>query len=400
MFQPLNFNGLAGTRYIYSITKQADLLGPMYLHADLAALLQPTVFPTGNVMKSRYINNLGMGMIESLRISYASNPIATILPEWMYVRYRKYLNDAAGKAWRVLSRMDQTIGERDAYAATGGEVFTNLCVPWGDDTSQYYSMCGMASELRVEITIKPLINLLNFDLADPTAAATTFLFQSQATNIITALNLHCECIHLTGAERDTVISNVKSAEGLAKMVEDVQSHIKVLIPSNASPFTYQLRLTNINGPVSTLFWYLEDPKNTSGVTARSDQGGDFPLYPHPGLGTQVGSWSVSSNGYMVVPLTSSFISRYYNHVRWFSSPNAGEYIFAHSFSQNPEIPNANYGSFNFGQLDSPTLSIGFPAGMTNAYAAYNDSQGAYLNVIAELKNFLHEQGGDFSRTFN
>ncbi len=400
IYQPLNFSGLAGTKYNFSLTKQADLLGPVMIYARIAALTQPETPPAGNVNAVRYINNLGIGMLESVRVFYGSNLICNIPPEWMFIRYRKYLNLGAQSAWRVLSRMDQALPERTAFAAAGGEIFVNLCVPWGDDTSQYYSMCGMASELRFEITVKPLRNLLNWDVTD-NADPAALLQGGQSTAIFSVFNLHCECVHLTGAERDTVVANVKSTDGLAKLVEDVQAHIRVLIPPTGSSFTYQLKLTNINAPVSTLFWYLEDPLLTAGSPVDNEFGGDFPHHAIPGLGAQYSEWSVTSNGQMVVPVTSSLISRFYNHARWFSSVLAGEYINSHSFSQNPEIPNASYGTVNFGQLDLPQLNITFPSGLNNAYNTVNPSStaGAYLNVIADTKNFFHEQGGDFTRTF-
>lgn len=400
IFRPLNFNGMAGQKYMFSLTKQADLVGPIDLITTFKPLTQPSSPYAGNVTALRYINNLGIGQIESARIRYGSNVICNCLPEWLYIRYRKYLNIEAARAWRVLSKMDQTLPERDAFAAIGGEVITNLCVPWGDDTSQYFSMCGMSDALQIEVNIKPLKNLLNYDVNN-NLDADTQLFGSDTPAIYQDISLRCDCVHLTGAERDVVVANVKSPNGQPKLVEDIQAHIRVLIPSSASGFTYRLKLTNITAPVTSIFWYLEDPLNTQGTQVNTINGGDYPHYPEPGLNSQWSYYSMVTGGNTIIPRTSSLRSRFRNHVKWFSGAHPGEYINPYSFSVAPEITNASYGTLNFGQLDYPEIVIEFPNGLLNNYDPIHTgtSQGAYLNVVADTKNFYHEQGGDFTKTF-
>lgn len=400
IFRPLNFNGYAGQKIQFSLTKQADLLGPVNLVTHFKPLTQPAAPYAGNVTALRYINNLGIGQIESARISYGSNVICHCLPEWLYIRYRKYLNTEAAQSWRVLSKMDQTLSERNGFALSGGEVITNLCVPWGDDTSQYFSMCGMADALRFEITFKPLKFLLNYDVNN-NADADTQLFGTDTPAIYQDINLLGDCVHLTGTERDVVVSNIKSPSGQPKLVEDIQAHIRVLIPAQASAFTYRLKLTNITGPVTSIFWYLEDPLNTQGTQVNTKNGGDWPHHPEHGLNIQWSEYSMVSGGNTIIPKTSSLRSRFHNHTKWFSGPHAGEYINAYSFSTAPEMTNASYGTLNFGQLDYPELIIVFPSGLLNNYDPLHPgtSQGAYLNVVADTRNFYHEQGGDFTKTF-
>lgn len=400
IFRPLNFNGMAGQKVQFSLTKQADLVGPINLVTVFKPLTQPSAPYAGNVTRLRYINNLGIGQIDSARILYGSNVICHCLPEWLYIRYRKYLNTEAAHAWRVLSKMDQTLSERNAFALAGGEVITNLCVPWGDDTSQYFSMCGMADALRIEVNFKPLKHLLNYDVTN-NLDADQQLFGSDTPAIYQDINLLAECVHLTGAERDIVVANIKSPNGQPKLVEDIQAHIRVLIPAQASAFTYRLKLTNITGPVTSIFWYLEDPLNTQGTQKDTKYGGDYPHYPEPGLNKQWDYYYMVSGGNTIIPRTSSLRSRFHNHVKWFSGAHPGEYINPYSFSTAPEITNASYGTLNFGQLDYPELIISFPNGLLNNYDPLHPgtSQGAYLNVVADTRNFYHEQGGDFTKTF-
>lgn len=400
IYRASNFNGFADQKYLFTLTKQADLLGPIDIVTVFKPLTQPAAPYSGNVTAVRYINNLGIGQFEYIVIRYGANIICRCLPEWLYIRYRKYLNHEQAQSWRVLSKMDQLLPERQAFALVGGEVITNLCAPWGDDTSQYFSMVAMSDALTIEVQTKSLRHLLNYDVTD-NANADQQLFGSDTPAIYQDIYLRCDCIHLTGAERDTVVANVKSPEGQPKLIEDVQAHIRVLIPTNASSFVYRYKLTNINGPVTSIFWYLEDPLNTAGTQVNTVHGGDWPHHPTPGLNRQVSHYAMVTGGTTIIPRTSSLRSRFRNHTRWFSGAHPGEYIFPYSFSQAPEMTNASYGSLNFGQFDAPELILEFPAGLLNNYDPLHPgtTQGAYLNVIADTKNFYLEQGGDFTKTF-
>lgn len=411
-FRPLNPSARFGTVQTFELSKVADLLGPVQLVVRLAALNQPpgpTEAAAFGASRVRYVNNLGMGMFEGVQIQYGSQTICNCLPEWWYIRYRKYSNLPSFRAWRVLSKMDMTLTEQDSFANYGGEVTVNMCAPWADDTSQYFSMVGMSEKLRIIARFKPLKNVISYQLTDPSTAPSSTLYNSQSLDLITDFYLRAECVHLTGAERDTVVSNVKSADGQPKMVEDIQAHIRTLIPANGDganyKFVYRLQLTNITAPVRSIFWWLEDPRNSNGQVAHTEFGGDYPLYPAPDLNRRWDTYWITSGQLTVVPITSSERSRYFNHVRWFSGVHPGEYINAYSFSVAPETPNASFGSLNFGQMDQPQLNISFPNGMANtAYPAPGQdptsSVGAFLNVIADTYNFYHEQGGDFTRTFN
>lgn len=393
-----NFSGYTNTPYVFQVTKQCDLIGPMTLVVNYKPLTQPISPPTGNVNAIRYIQNLGIGQLDFVRIRYGSQVISNCLPEKMFIRYRKFLNEESHRAWRVLSKMHQTLAERNAYALTGGEVYTSLCIPWGDDTSQYFSMCGMADALYIDIGIKDIRHLLNYDLTS-NANASQQLIAPDTTQIIADIYLHYQGIHLTGTERDQVVANIKSPNGQAKIVDDCQAHIRTLIPVQGSAFTYKLRLNNITGPVTSLYWYLEDPQDTSGSQINTRNGGDWPLNPDPYLGIQWDWYALVSGGNNVIPKTPSLRARYMHTNRWFSGAFPGEYIMPYSFSVSPEVPNASYGTLNFGTIDTPELQINFPAGLSNANAAFDISQGAYLNVLADIKNFYHEQGGDFTKTF-
>ncbi len=401
VFRPLNVQNRFGSTLIWEFSKVADLLGPCFLIVVLAALTQPASPPVGNYTKIRYIDNLGIGMIESIRVTYGPNLITDLPPEWLYIRYRKYRGLTSSQAWRALSRMDQTLAERDSFANLGGEVVVDLTVPWADDTSQYFSMVGMSDKLRFQIRLKTLDHILNYDKTDSNPASPQ-LVSPQSTDLIQDIYIRAQCVQLTGAERDSVVENVKSADGQAKMVEDIQTHIRTLIPTSATPLTFRLPLTNITGPVRSLFWYLEDPKNTSGTNVDTENGGDWPHNPLRGLGSQVTRWCIVSGGNTIWPWTSSFISRFQDAANYYSGVHVGEYIFACTFSPAPETPNASMGTLNFGQCEQPTLIIEFAGGLLNTLydPTPGASQGAYLNVIADTVNFHHEQGGDFIRVFN
>jgi hypothetical protein len=410
-FRPLNFSQRFGSVQTFELSKVADLLGPVQLVIRLAPLVSPpdpgaaALFGASKVL---YINNLGMGMFEGVQIQYGSQTICNCLPEWWYIRYRKYSNLPSYTAWRVLSKMDLTQTEQETFAAQGGEVTVNMCAPWADDTSQYFSMVGMSEKLRIIARFKPLRNVISYELTNPAVAPTSTLYGGQPLDLIQDFYIRAECVHLTGAERDTVVANVKSADGQPKMVEDIQAHIRQLIPVTADgptgAFTYRLQLNNITAPVRSIFWWLEDPRNSNGQVANTEFGGDYPLYPAPDLNRRWDIYWINSGQLTVVPITTSERSRFYNHVRWFSGIHAGEYINAYSFSVAPETPNASFGSLNFGQMDQPTINIRFPNGLVNAQYPPGDATtanvGAYLNVIADTYNFYHEQGGDFTRTFN
>lgn len=397
-FRPLSVPTRFGSTAVWELSKVADLVGPIQFVTVLAALTQPEPSDSANYSAIRYINNLGIGMIDEIRVTYGSNPIVLIPPEWLYTRYRKYRGLTSYEAWRVLSKMDQTNAERNAFAATGGEVIVDMAMPFADDTSQYFTMVGMSDKLRIQIRLKTLDHLLNYDM---TAAgnASPQLCGGQGTDLIQDIMLRAECIHLTGAERDTVVANVKSSDGQAKLIEDIQAHFRVYIPVTPSSFTFRLQLTNITGPVRSLFFWLEDPKNTSGQQASTTWGGDYPLYPLQPLNSQWANYFVTSGANTIIPRTSSVRARYYNHQRWFSGIHPGEYLVGYSFSPAPETPNASLGSLNFGMADTPQFSLEFPNGLNNDYDGFGDNQGAYLNVIADTLNFLHEQGGDLMKTF-
>lgn len=398
-FRPLNQPTRFGSTSVWELSKVADLVGPIQLVLQLAALTQPVDADGANYTSIMYCNNLGIGMIEELRVTYASNPIVVIPPEWLYIRYRKYRGLTSYQAWRTLSRMDQTTAERRAFAANGGEVIVDLAMPFADDTSQYFTMVGMSEKLRIQVRLKTLDHILNYDMKT-TGNATPQLCGGQSTDLIQDINLRAECVHLTGAERDTTIANVKSSDGQAKLIEDIQGHYRVYIPVTPAAFTYRLQLTNITNAVRSLFWWLEDPKNTAGSQDGTPWGGDYPLYPVQALNMQWSYYYLTSGANTIIPRTSSLRSRWLNHQRWFSGIHPGEYLNGYSFSVAPETPNASLGSLNFGMADTPQLNIEFPNGLNNDYdPAVSHTQGAYLVVVADTLNFLHEQGGDLMKTF-
>lgn len=399
-FRPLNLSQRFGSVQTFELIKAADLLGPLDIIVRLAPLVQPTPGDGYGATKIRYINNLGMGMFEGMQIQYGSQTICNCLPEWWYVRYRKYSNQPAYDAWRVLSKMDLTTVEQDNFSVAGGNVTVNMCAPWADDTSQYFSMVGMSEKLRIIARFKPLRNVISYQLTDINNPPASVLYTGQSLDLITDFYLRGECVHLTGGERDTVVANVKSSDGQPKMVEDIQAHIRQQIPVSNTAFTYRLQLNNITGPVRSLFWWLEDPRNSSGQVINTQFGGDYPLYPAEDLNSQWTYYWVSSGQQTVIPITDSERSRFKNHIRWFSGIHPGEYINGYSFSVAPETPNASFGTLNFGQMDQPIINIRFENGLANAQYGVAYSGGAYINVLADTINFYHEQGGDFTRTFN
>lgn len=404
VFRPLNTTTKYGSTVTWEFSKVADLMGPLTLVTNHAPLAQPAVPPGAgeNYTAIRYINNLGAGQLEYIRVTYGTNQIVTILPEWLMIRFQKFKGLTASVCAKYLAMWEWTQGERDFFASTGGEVETDLCMPFADDTSQYFSMCGMSDKLRIQIKFKAINNVLNWDKAVINGnPASPMLAAGQTDDLLRDIYIRGEMIHLTGAERDTVVANVKSSDGLAKMIEDIQAHIRHYIPPSVSAnYTVRLPLTNINAPVRAIYWYLEDPKFTAGTAASNANGGDYPLHPSEDLGKQWSRYCIVAGSQTIVPWTTSVHARYYDHGRWFTGINPGQYLVGYSFSPSPEMPNASLGTLNFGLADQPTLVIEFAAGLNNLYdQVAGSTQGAYLNVIADTVNFLHEQGGDLIKTF-
>lgn len=404
VFRPLNTTTKYGGTVTWEFSKVADLMGPLTLVTNHAPLTQPAVPPAAaeNYTAIRYINNLGAGQLEYVRVTYGTNQIVTILPEWMMIRFRKFKGLTAHKCAKALALWEMTVAERDAFAAVGGEVETDLCMPFADDTSQYFSMCGMSDKLRIQIKFKAINHVLNWDktVVDG-AAASPVLAAGQSDDLLRDIYIRGEMIHLTGAERDTVVANVKSSDGLAKMIEDIQAHIRQVVPVSSSPnYTVRLPLTNITAPVRAIYWFLEDPKFTAGTAANNANGGDYPLHPSEDLGKQWTRYCITAGSQTIVPWTTSAHARFYDHGRWFTGINPGEYLAGYSMSPSPEMPNASLGTLNFGIADQPTLVIEFANGLNNNYdPVAGSTQGAYLTVIADTVNFLHEQGGDLIKTF-
>ena len=402
VFRPLNATNVYGSNVTWEFSKVGDLMGPLTLVVQHAALTQPADPPVGNYSRIQYIPNLGAGQLQEVRVTYGSNHIVTIPPEWMMIRFRKFKGLTASQCAAALAQWDQTDPARLAFSVNGGVTETDLCMPFADDTSQYFSMCGMSDKLRIQIRFKTLDHILNYDkLVLDGNAASPALVAPQTTAIIEDMFIRAEIIHLTGAERDTVVANVKSADGLAKMIEDIQGHYRVYIPPSASAgYTFRLPLTNINAPVRALYFFFEDPKLTAGTAANNAQGGDWPLYPHPDLGAQMTAYYVVAGSQTIIPRRTNVHARFADHARWFTGIIPSEHLYGYSFSPSPEMPNASLGTMNFGITDQPTLVIEFNGGLNNNYdRVAGSTQGAYVTVVADTVNFLHEQGGDLIKTF-
>lgn len=399
IYMPQQANSVFGTSYSYSLVKQADLVGPCFLDMQLAPLDQTIVGGLPAPQAVQYINNFGIGCIDHVEVLYGAQRIVRIPPEWFYVRFQKYLGNEQYAAWQVLQRMNMTGG--DPFLMGGGPVYINLCMPWADDTSQYYPMVAMASELRIVVYLKTLNHVLNWPSNGRVQQVSPYLMNGQSPNLIQHINLRTWCHHLTGKERDSLVANVKSPQGIPYMIDDIQGHYRVHVPVSPTPFNFTIRLTDINAPVTSLFWFLTDPNDNQGTNVNSQYYGDYPFNTTTLLSNQVTEFSCSANGYTLIPQTQTFKNLFLDHVRWWSSGQAGTPVFSRSFSMNPEVPNASYGTINFGQADSPTFTIRFGNGLTNNVAGMvNTSQGAWLTIIADTKNFLQAQGGDFTRTFN
>lgn len=379
--RPVNSVTSWGQKARIEIAKEADRLGPCQAVFQLPALSQTDGART-------YVQNLGMIAVKNIVVTYGSNKIVEIPAAWRFVRFKKYLGPVPYEAWRVSSRSDMTAGEIASLTANGGEMIVDLCLPFADDTSQWFHTIQSSQKLTLQIELAQASEVIQ-EAAAPSGD------QGQQ---LTDFYVQAYVAHFTAAERKTDVKIAMKEHGYSNLIEDIQWQ-EFLVPDNAANHTLKLRLTNITRPVRSLFWFMtlngyDAATTTHPFNTDDNNGGAVTIAGAPRVGEVWIRYRVVTGQNIVVPWTTPLRSRYVNHNRWFSGSLVGNYINNYSFGLNPETPNANTGSLNFGQIDAPTLEIEMNGFTTS------DTNGINLTVIADTLNFTQEQGGDFSKTFH
>jgi hypothetical protein len=381
---PNNRSNNLGVSQRFEIPKEFDLLGPVELVLQLAPLIQgdPPI-------EREYVENV-CSLIENVRIQYGSSLLTDINPDWIFTRFIKYFNFEAKQAWRPVAGFAGYKAGGSAKAINGGEFVIPIPVPWGDDTSQYFSTVAMAEKLTLTVRLRSADHAI---VVKP--SGTPFLAVGQVP-LVSNIQLHLDGIHLTGEERDELVKAIKAPEGLAKLYEDIQIQNGIIVPTSST--TFRVQLTNVTQPVRSLFFFFIDPLDVAGNNTRAVSGstsagffGDSPYHIENAVALQVNRWRVYSGSKDLITWRSYDRSANIDHVKYFSGSNPGLPLFGYSHSLAPETPNANEGSINYGQIDAPTLEIEFTG---------NPVVQTELHILADTLNFWHEQGGDVQKTFH
>ena len=362
----------------WEFSKQGDMIGEQDLIIERTAL---TVATAGARPVIRFVDFAGYVAVNRMEITYAANHLQWIYPEGLYLRYRKRMSREAQLSTAQCIMADYTPLARQRRSEQVDRWVISIPTFHSRKVNGFLPIVTLAGKIRWELTLETLANCVQ---TDGTGAQTC---------TINTLLVRTNYYHLIARDRKKIIDMSKRPEGITYLVTEIQRHKRETIAANpTSPST--LQLTNIKGPVIALHWFMRAQTNVTGTQSSiipdyfDSQGGrQWNQAVTAGKFFSCHYFDIQSQGNYVFRAMENDYNRWKYHARYYPSP-AGDNIFTVNFSLDPTDEQSSLGTVNFSQLDSAKLNIYWNTLFTAPTAAQ------YLDVLAEVFNYINLQGGD------
>lgn len=360
----------------------------------LQSIAPPNIIaPAGN--PGFYVDHLGYALIDYFRIMFGANLLYERQAYDLYFKYRKALEVEKRDAVNDLIQGDKTQAQRNQFLINGGELYTDMFLPFEMHNSQAFPILAVAQKLRFILKTQPFLNLIQTPVAGTTVTSTTGW----------QFNLIARVIHVTGLEADMVLDMTRDEEGVTYLIHQNVRQNSDDIASVANGFQARIKLSSIVKPIRFIQWAFV-PTKLINNTGRNDQ---FFFQPQPFPGpvpagmtpyNPIQNWSLESNGQIIqrqVPRTYTVIR---DHYLYNPAPH-GDEIFSQYYDEFPHSVNATMGYLDWTNLNNVVLNATFGTGGTGTDPdTPAQPQSLRLVVNCEDDNFWFFHSGNVTRSFN
>lgn len=373
-------------------------LGHMIYDLSVHHLLAPRVTANPPLSPGYYVDHLGYAIMDYFRIYFGSNTPYERQMYDLYFRYRKQYSQEKRDTINELIQGDRTIAQRTNTFLNGGELFTDMMLPFGDHYNMALPIVVLSQKTRFTYRTKALQNIINLPVVGSTA--------STAANQLDNIELIVKVVHLTGTEADMLVGMSQTDPGIAYMIHQEVRQLNDEFGSTVPNYQAHIKLSGITKPIMLLQWALI-PSKLVNDTGRNDF---FFFAPQTAIGppppgwspyTPIQNWDITANGQIIQRQTTRNYNKLYNWYKTNESPS-GDEIFTQNYSMYPHSVNSATGYLDYTTLNNPVLNITFGTGGTgfDPDAGAPTAQLLRLIVIALDYNFWFLKSGNWSRTFN
>lgn len=395
-------NAAWGNTVMTKSQQVADILGPEELNYEVSPLVSTLPAQAG----SAFVDGAGIWGCRVWNQTYAGNQIQRLTPDWNFIKYQRWTDDEDKFSLEDMIPINLSFAQRQARALSNQHWIVPMNRNMGSDTNNMEPLVCLSQDILYEVQLPPLASMVN--TPDGLVIDENNLLAG-ATGAIQRLFLRSHLRHLTGAERDSLVTKTQSDDGIAYLVEDIQvQNVDFVGPTDS---VKEFDIKNINSACTEIYFLIR-PAETYQKDAATSGNAD-PFFTPPKFSPGAAGWtspftgnqyflpthiSIRSNGIELVKRQP--VKEYLDTMvlKYHSGRGVGGVI-SYSFSQQPELNNANLGSINFGSLNNPSLVLEWadPArGITQPCTAGT----MCVTMIGDVHNFSLIQGGDYQRVFH
>lgn len=293
-----------GGKITFELPLEVDLCTKINLRVRLAPI---TFTPSANLLYARYVDFVGLNMIDEVRLRFGTEKLQTVSRDEIFCKMMSYYADEEKYNLMKLVGGGMTPAQRDDAATSDQEIIIPLLTLLGvhlyGDPSQNLFLRGLGEKVRVEVDLAPFNTL--YEISRPTATLEAITAPA-ATAVFTEQSLYVEGQHLYETERQALEQIY--AQKRSYTFDEIQRSVRLVVPGSTTLASGQISATldNISQPTQSIYVLLrweQDLIRTAGLGVVSaltswPQGRDY---------TNVGGWYNVSSGvrgcYWIVSLT-------------------------------------------------------------------------------------------------
>jgi hypothetical protein len=350
-----------------------------------------TIAPLGN--PAFIADHIGFAQVDYFRINFGSNQVYTREAQDLYFKYRKALGVEKTRATNMMVLGDATLAQRQNFLQNGGELLTDLNLPFTTHQSMSLPIIVLSQKTRFSYKSKALSQITTAPVAGTTITPTAPV----------NFTLRITAIHPTGDEGSYLLKMSQESDGIAYMIHQNVRQNSDDFSTTQNGAVLQAKLSAMTKPLKSLYWALI-PTKLQNDTGRNDifmySPNPIPTPPGMSLYNPVQSWRIEANGLVIQRDIETNYNQVYQHSLYHESV-PDDQIFFQTYSEYPHSVNAACGYLDYTNLNNPVLHIRMGNGGTGPDP---DNpllpQTLRLVVNSEDYNFWFFKSGNWSRSFN
>lgn len=354
--------GYGSGENIFKIDSSAWLRGPLQLKVVRSALSGQ-----GGATFARFVDWEGYAMIEYVELRYGPNHCYRIEGDELLIRTRLMTPWSRLESIKELVFGDKTPTERDTLAASTQTLYVDIPFPYCLSPKMWLPAATTSHPLEVRLKFRPLSAITQTDGT------------SHPTGSVISAQLISLDIYLTTLERRFGEARVKSAKGILYRILDFE-HQQDIIQSGST--SYVIPLTHLRGAAVEIIVVIRQRSLVEASLPTTNQ--SRTTY------TQIAQMEIKSGSNQVMDLLDDRYIRFVLNNRYHSGL-AGDFIYAYSFSLEPENLFVALGHKTLASMTTPQLYIYF----SSALAAES-----IVDTYIIRNNLWSLAGGELKKVFD